>query len=127
MILDERGKSMKKNDWILAGVIVVSAVAILLFQFTRGDSGAGEVTVTVDGELFGTYSLAEDQSVDIGGTNRLIIRDGTAQMEWADCPDQVCVDHSAISREGESMICLPNQVVVSVESGEEAEMDGMGR
>ena len=127
MILDERGNSMKKNDWILAGVIIVIAAAIRLFQLTRGDGGAGEVIVTVDGETFGTYSLAENQTVDIGGTNRLIIQDGTAQMEWADCPDQVCVDHSAISREGESIICLPNQVVVSVESGEEAELDGVVR
>lgn len=118
---------MKKNDWILAGMIIVIAAAILLFQLTRGDGGAGEVIVTVDGETFGTYSLAENQTVDMGGTNRLIIQDGTAQMEWADCPDQVCVDHSAISREGESIICLPNQVVVSVESGEEAELDGVVR
>ena len=36
MILDERGNSMKKNDWILAGVIIVIAAAILLFQLTRG-------------------------------------------------------------------------------------------
>ena len=127
MILDERGNGMKKNDWILAGVIVVAAAAILLFQFTRGDSGAGEVTVTADGETFGIYSLAEDQTVDIGGTNRLIIRDGTAQMEWADCPDQVCVDHSAISREGESIICLPNQVVVSIEGGKQADLDGVAQ
>lgn len=127
MILDERGNGMKKNDWILAGVIVVIAAAILLFQFTRGDSGAGEVAVTVDGEIFGTYSLAEDQTVDIGGTNRLIIRDGTAQLEWADCPDQVCVDHSAISREGESIICLPNQVVVSIEGGKQADLDGVAQ
>ncbi len=113
---------MKKNDWILAGVIVVAAAVILLFQFTRGDSGAGEVTVTADGETFGIYSLAEDQTVDIGGTNRLIIRDGTAQMEWADCPD-----HSAISREGESIICLPNQVVVSIEGGKQADLDGVAQ
>lgn len=118
---------MKKNDWILAGVIVVIAAAILLFQFTRGDSGPGEVTVTVDGETFGNYSLAEDQTVEIDGTNRLVIQDGSAKMEWADCPDQICVDHRAISREGESIICLPNQVVVSVETGEEAELDGVVR
>lgn len=127
MILDERGNGMKKNDWILAGVIVVTAAAILLFQFTRGDSGAGAAAVTVNGDTFGTYSLAEDQTVDIGGTNRLIIRDGTAQMEWADCPDQVCVDHSAISREGESIICLPNQVVVSIEGGKQADLDGVAQ
>ena len=46
-------------------------------------------------------------------------------MEWADCPDQICVNHRAVSREGESIICLPNQVVISVTDGEEAELDGI--
>ena len=116
---------MKKNDWILAACILLAAVAILLFQFVRSDSGAGTVPVTVDGEIFGTYSLAEDQTVDIDGTNRLVIENGTAEMEWADCPDQICVNHRAVSREGESIICLPNQVVISVTDGEEAELDGI--
>ena len=127
MILDERGNGMKKNDWILAVVIVVIAAVILLFQFTRGNSGSGEVSVSVDGGGFGTYSLSEDQTVDINGTNRLVIENGTARMEWADCPDQICVEHRAVSRVGESIICLPNQVVVSVVSGEEAELDGVVR
>ncbi len=125
MILNKRGIGMKKNDWILAACILLAAVAILLFQFVRSDSGAGKVSVTVDGEIFGTYSLAEDQTVDIDGTNRLVIENGTAEMEWADCPDQICVNHRAVSREGESIICLPNQVVISVTDGEEAELDGI--
>lgn len=125
MILNKRGNGMKKNDWIRAACILLAAVAILLFQFVRSDSGAGKVSVTVDGEIFGTYSLAEDQTVDIDGTNRLVIENGTAEMEWADCPDQICVNHRAVSREGESIICLPNQVVISVTDGEEAELDGI--
>ena len=46
-------------------------------------------------------------------------------MEWADCPDQICVNHRPVSRNGESIICLPNEVVVSVKGGEEAELDGV--
>ena len=118
---------MKKNDWILAGVIVVIAAVVLLFQLTRKNSGEGEVSVSVDGEKFGIYSLTEDRTVDINGTNRLIIENGTARMEWADCPDQVCVNHREVSRDGESIICLPNQVVVSIESMEESDVDGIAQ
>ena len=71
---------MKKNDWILAGVIVVIAAVVLLFQLTRKNSGEGEVSVSVDGEKFGIYSLTEDRTVDINGTNRLIIENGTARI-----------------------------------------------
>ena len=125
MILDERGIEMKKNDWILGGGIVLAAGMIFLFQLLRDSGGAKEVTISVDGDVLGTYSLEEDQTVEIGGTNRLVIEDGTARMEWADCPDQICVNHRPVSRNGESIICLPNEVVVSVKGGEEAELDGV--
>lgn len=125
MILDERGIEMKKNDWILGGGIVLAAGMIFLFQLLRDSGGAKEVTISVDGDVFSTYSLEEDQTVEIGGTNRLVIEDGTARMEWADCPDQICVNHRPVSRNGESIICLPNEVVVSVKGGEEAELDGV--
>ena len=55
-----------------------------------------------------------------------MIEDGSVRMEWADCPDQLCVQHRGISRDGESIICLPNQIVISVESaGETAEGTGL--
>ena len=78
-----------------------------------------------DGEVYGTYSLAKDQTIEIQDGNRLRIQNGQAKMEWADCPDQLCVHQKAISRTGESIICLPNQVVVSVQGSKESELDGI--
>ena len=118
---------MKRNDLILAAAIILIAAAILAFQFFSQSDGEHRVEVTVDGESFGTYDLSEDQTVEINDTNRLIIEGGEARMEWADCPDQVCVNHRSISRDGESIICLPNQVVVSIENGESGEVDGIAR
>ena len=36
------------------------------------------------------------------------------------CPDQICVHEKAISADGESIICLPNKIVVEVESDKES-------
>ena len=44
---------------------------------------------------------------------------------FADCPDKLCVHQKAVSRDGESIICLPNKVVVSIEGGEDREMDAV--
>ena len=58
-----------------------------------------------------------------------MIENGSVVMEWADCPDQLCVNHRSISRDGESIICLPNRVVVSIEGtdgkNEENSLDGI--
>ena len=53
------------------------------------------------------------------------IKDGEASMIEADCPDQICVHEKAISADGESIICLPNKIVVEVESDKESELDAV--
>lgn len=118
---------MKRNDGLLAAGILAAAVLLFCFQIFRGTGDHATVSVTVDGSLFGTYSLEEDQTVEINDTNRLMIREGSARMEWADCPDQICVHHRDISRDGESIICLPNQVVISIDSTEQSGVDGIAQ
>lgn len=115
---------MKKRDYILIGCIVLLAVVSGCFFWLTGKD-AQQAVVTVDGEVYGTYPLTEDQQIMIKGGNCLEIQDGHAKMEWADCPDQLCVHQKAISRTGESIICLPNQVVVSVSGEAESELDGI--
>ena len=115
---------MKKRDYILIGCILLIAAVCAGFFLLTGKK-AHEAVVTVDGEVYGTYSLAKDQAIEIQDGNRLRIQNGQAKMEWADCPDQLCVHQKAISRTGESIICLPNQVVVSVQGSKEGKLDGI--
>lgn len=116
---------MRKNDWILVAVILVLAEIGFLILTSFGRQTAGIVKVTVDGELFGTYSLKKEHEIEINDTNRLIIKDGQVDMIEADCPDQICVDHKTISRNKETIVCLPNKVVVEIVGGEDAEIDAV--
>ncbi|MBR3895198.1 MAG: NusG domain II-containing protein [Clostridia bacterium] len=111
----QHGKKFK-NDLIflavLLSVILVAGLGVLLFR------GAGDsVTVTVDGKLWAEYPLNEDREIEIKterGVNLLVIKDGKAEIVRASCPDGICSDHRPINRDGESIICLPNKVVVTV-------------
>ena len=116
---------MKKNDILLAIGIILIAGAFLLMFWKIGSLDVGNVTVTMNGELVGTYSLKKDQEIPIGETNYLVIEDGQADMIKADCPDQICVNHKPISRNGETIVCLPNKVIVEVVGGEEADVDAV--
>lgn len=116
---------MKKSDLILAAAVILTACVILAFQYFDRSGGEQYIEITIDGEPYGTFSLNEDRTIRINETNRLVIRDGSAEMEWADCPDQICVDHSPIKNNGESIICLPNKVVISVISQEQSGLDGI--
>lgn len=108
-----------RNDLLLivALLAVAAVVAIYLFVFR----GTGDnVKVTVDGELYGVYSLKQDIIEDIhtgadgSQLNRLIISDGKAYVEAATCPDGICAAHRPIFRDGESIVCLPHRVVITV-------------
>ena len=111
------GSSKKvKNDLILICALLVLAAlagaALLLFK-AEGDT----VSVSIDGEVVAEYPLSEDLEVEIksdGGYNILVIKEGRAHIESASCPDGICAAHRAIFRDGESIICLPNKVVVEV-------------
>lgn len=121
-------RRMKINDLyliiIILGIAIVSYVGYSLL--TKDDNG--KIFVQVDGEIVNTFDLTEDQVIEINnGTNQLEIKDHKANMIWADCPDQVCVHQREISKQGESIICLPNKVVIYVSDGKDSEFDAIAQ
>ena len=115
-------KRQRRNDWILFAVLLAISLLLGVLFLLIGDRGA-EVTVTVDGVMLGEYDINQPCRVEIpsgengAGKNLLVIEDGTARVESASCPDGICVHHRPISREGETIICLPNRVVITVKGG----------
>ena len=117
---------MKKKDLVLIAVVLLLAVVSFLFLHVQGSKDAGSVRVTVDGVEKGIFPLNQDDEISINnGTNTIVISDGEVDMIDADCPDHICVDHKPISKNGESIICLPNKVVVEIQSSENLEFDVM--
>ncbi len=118
---------MKRRDLIL--IVVVLVIALLSFGGMKLMQKSGStVIVTVDSEIVFSGNLSEDATFDVPldeGENKVIIKKGKAFMDHADCPDQICVDHKPISKTGETIVCLPHKVVVSIEDGEESDVDMM--
>ena len=114
---------MTKADMALIAVILAAAAAVFLFLFLFSEEGS-IVVISRGGEEIGRYSLQEDSRIPLSdeeGENLLIIEDGTAWMEEADCPDGLCVRQGKISRSGEIIICLPHELVVTIEGHQEQE------
>lgn len=109
---------MKKADFIIIGAVVVVAAVLLIFLYGSSSNFGSYVQIEIDGKITETLPLDEDTEKEIatenGGTNTLVIKDGKAKMTEANCPDGICKNHKAINRNGESIICLPHKVVVSV-------------
>lgn len=118
---------MRKNDIILIVVVILFAMGAMGIMYCNSLQGAVAV-ITVDGQVFETVSLQEDQVIMIPSGddyNILQIKDGMVKMIEADCKDQICVNQKAIQYQGESIICLPHKVIVTIESDEESNIDAV--
>jgi hypothetical protein len=103
---------------LIAGIIVFSAC----WWWMHGPAGGREPSMV---EVYsGTRLIAElpadrDVSVKVPGprgTSIVEIRSGKARMVSSPCPDKLCVSMGRISSPGESVLCIPNQVLVTVKS-----------
>lgn len=119
-----------KNDVIFISFLAVFCIAVCLWVYKGGAVEGSNIKITVDGKEYGTYSLLEEQTITIDegeNLNIIEIKGGKAYMKEASCPDQFCVDQNEISFDKESIICLPNKVVITVISDVESDLDGIIR
>ncbi len=109
---------MKKADFILIAAVLAVAGIMLFFLYGVNNSYGSFVQIEIDGEVVETLDINIDTErvieTENGGTNTLIIKDGGAEMIDANCPDGICINHKKINKNGESIICLPHKLVVSV-------------
>jgi hypothetical protein len=117
---------IKKRDIILAVCLI--AAGLILFVIMKVTMQAGAMAVVyVNGEKIQEYSLNTDASYSLTGEygkNVLVIKDGSAYMEDADCPDKLCVKMGSVSKGGETIVCLPHKLVIQIEADEDGEYDG---
>lgn len=109
---------MKKQDGILILVLLVIAAVFFCGYGLWNQESPEEVVVYVGEQEYARFSVKEDRELLIeteNGTNRLILKDGEADVTEASCPDKICVHQSSISETGETIVCMPNRVIVTIE------------
>ncbi len=53
------------------------------------------------------------------GSNVIAIKDGCVYMKEADCKNKICVNTGKINSPGQSIVCLPNRIIVEITGKEE--------
>lgn len=105
-------KDLKKGDFL---VIVTVAVAFvlsiaLLFSFSKQGS---RVVIKQNNKIVYNQSINKNNEFDTG-TNVIVIKNGVVFIKNATCKNQICVKTGQISKKGESIVCLPNKVIVEI-------------
>ena len=123
-------KRIGKYDLIFISLIFAVITLFTILFYSKYNQNGDFAVVTVDGKEYGRYLLCEDTKIDITDatgqiTNILSISNNTATMSEASCPDKLCMKHKAISLEKETIVCLPNKVVVTIESDTDSDLDAI--
>ena len=116
-----RSPKLKPTLWDALVVLVVLALAGPLAArlfFAAKTAGELTVSVTIDGETVERCALSIYEGgvyESRGYTLTVAVENGAVRVSESDCPNQDCVHSGAISRAGQSIVCLPARVAVTLE------------
>lgn len=125
-------KMIKKWDIILIVVMIIISFIPEVIFFTNGEReyNSKYIEIEVNSRIDKKIPLLDsdkEQVIDIkskDGVNTIKIVNGEVTMIEADCDDKVCINFGSISKVGQSIVCLPHKVVISIK-GEESSSDDM--
>ncbi|WP_026528830.1 NusG domain II-containing protein [Butyrivibrio sp. VCD2006] len=124
-------KNSKKKIMTYILLLAVLLISFGLMSFNRISAQNGDIVeISVNGEVIKTFPLSVNRKYTIKGIegeNKLIIKDNSCYMDSADCPDKLCVTQGVISKSGESIICLPHMVVVTIKGEDSDEVDSVAK
>lgn len=112
--------------------VVVGAVAALAIGCAAMTWGGGTenltVVVAIDGEEAERFALSgEGEHIysHNGYTLRVVETEEGLCVAEADCPTQDCVHTGVIHRGGQSIVCLPARISVTLQGGEGSDVDAV--
>ena len=123
------GKWLKKRDVILiVSLLIVGIIALVIWHFIYSVDGK-YVTIEQRDNLIGIYPLNVDKEIEIEHrgevVNKIVIEDGYCYMEEAECPDHLCIKQGKVNKSGQTIVCLPNRVVVTVADSNSSDYDSI--
>ncbi len=110
-----------KTDILIIALVLMLAAASFFLTF-KNTSAPAYASVIINGEKRAEYPLDKTGRYKISGENGinivLNIEDNGVSVETANCPDKICEKTGRITAAGQSIICMPGRISVTLESHE---------
>ncbi|MGN1112817.1 MAG: NusG domain II-containing protein [Acutalibacteraceae bacterium] len=105
-------------------ILLVALLALLSVLFVFSSNGSPKyASVKLNGIAIAEYSLHRTGEYELSGENgitlTLVIEKDGVFVRHAECPDKLCEKTGKISGAGQSIICLPAKISISLEGGSE--------
>jgi hypothetical protein len=107
---------IKHGDYVIVAIILLSALALFLGFAGRGNPAS--LTVSVDGVIIDRYTLpyyGEAQLTALDYPCTLVLDGYSARVTDSTCPGHDCEHIGTITRAGESIVCIPNRMIITLD------------
>ncbi|KGH33701.1 NusG domain II-containing protein [Lactococcus cremoris] len=113
----------KPLDFVIIFVLFLASFSTI-FLFATGSTGA-KAELRISGKVIKTFDLKKNQTwtyrAKYGDYNKIEVKNGEIAVVEANCKDQIDVQRGFISKTGETIVCLPHNLVIEVMSGQKDE------
>lgn len=115
--------SPTKYDLLVVAAVLALAVCLGARSFLDArkppqQTGGNSVIISIDGEEVECTPLRDYSGQHVytnnGYTLTVASADGWVDVTHADCPTQDCKHSGAITRAGQSIVCLPARIVITL-------------
>ena len=112
-------------DVIAIVLLVLLSTSVILHNKLGSNlpwARVAEASIFRDGELlFQHLRLDNDQEVVLSNGAMIVeVKEGRIRVKESDCPRRVCLHTGWIQHPGETIVCVPNKIVIEIEASESA-------
>ena len=106
---------MNKNDIKLIFFILIIIISLLSLRLFSKKANmaivyhASDIILTIDLNIDNTYTVMGDN-----GEVKIIVKDHKIKVDSENSPYHLCSKQGYISKKGESIICLPNKIIIEL-------------
>lgn len=122
---DEIKRNITKGDGILIVFLLVMCAVLFVTSFTGSEKLKAEIYVNGEkahsialSEVTESYTLTENYC------QLLVEKDGVSFV-YSDCGDKLCIKKGKLKRQGDTMACVPEKVVVIIKGDGKKQIDSI--
>ena len=122
---DEIKRNITKGDIILIAGLLLLCLVLFVTSFGKAESLRAEIYV--GGEKTHSIALSEVEksyTLTENACQLLVESDGVSFID-SDCSDRLCIKKGKLKRQGDTMACVPERVVVIIKSDGKKQIDGV--
>lgn len=116
---------MKKGDYLV--ILIILLISSSMFYINKGkmvENNNKYILVKVNGKEYSRYEINNKNKnkrfkikTKYGENEIEILEDGVVMRE-SSCKDKICIHMGTIKNVKESIICLPNRLIITIENKE---------